>query len=257
MSGRASLQLLAVAGLPMVQAGDDLGALIGGALTREGLALQDRDVIVVAQKIVSKAEGRMIDLATVTPSARASVLAGEIGKDPRLVELILSESVRVVRTRPNLLIVEHRLGFVMANAGVDQSNVAPQDGVHRALLLPRDPDASADALRARLAQESGARIAVIVNDSFGRAWRRGTCGIAIGAAGLPALLDLRGRPDLFGRTLEVSIIGFADEIAAAASLLMGQADEARPVVLVRGLNWELPPTNAHELVRPAAEDLFQ
>jgi coenzyme F420-0:L-glutamate ligase/coenzyme F420-1:gamma-L-glutamate ligase len=185
------------------------------------------------------------------------VLAGEIGKDPRLVELILSESVRVVRTRPNLLIVEHRLGFVMANAGVDQSNVAPQDGVHRALLLPRDPDASADALRARLAQESGARIAVIVNDSFGRAWRRGTCGIAIGAAGLPALLDLRGRPDLFGRTLEVSIIGFADEIAAAASLLMGQADEARPVVLVRGLNWELPPTNAHELVRPAAEDLFQ
>ncbi len=257
MSGRASLQLFAVAGVPMVQAGDDLAGLIAGALAREGLTPSDRDVIVVAQKIVSKAEGRMIDLATVTPSPRASALAGEIGKDPRLVEVILSESVRVVRTRPNLLIVEHRLGFVMANAGVDQSNVAPQDGVHRVLLLPRDPDTSAEALRARLAQQSGAKMAVVINDSFGRAWRRGTCGIAIGAAGLPALIDLRGRPALFGRILEVSIIGSADEIAAAASLLMGQADEARPVVLVRGLNWELPPTNAHELVRPEVEDLFR
>jgi coenzyme F420-0:L-glutamate ligase/coenzyme F420-1:gamma-L-glutamate ligase len=257
MNGRTSVQLFAVAGVPMVQAGDDLARLIAGALAGDGLALQDRDVIVVAQKIVSKAEGRMTDLATVTPSARASALATEIGKDPRLVEVILSESARVVRTRPNLLIVEHRLGFVMANAGVDQSNVAPHDGVHRVLLLPRDPDASAETLRARLSEASGARVAVIINDSFGRAWRRGTCGIAIGAAGLPALIDLRGRPDLFGRTLEVSIIGFADEIAAAASLLMGQADEARPVVLVRGLNWTLPPTNAHELVRPEAEDLFR
>lgn len=257
MSGRASLQLFAVAGVPMVQAGDDLAGLIAGALAREGLTPSDRDVIVVAQKIVSKAEGRMIDLATVTPSPRASALAGEIGKDPRLVEVILSELVRVVRTRPNLLIVEHRLGFVMANAGVDQSNVAPPDGVHRVLLLPRDPDASAEALRARLAERFGVPLAVIINDSFGRAWRRGTVGVAIGAAGLPALLDLRGRPDLFGRILEVSIIGFADEIAAAASLLMGQADEARPVVLVRGLNWELPPTNAHELVRPEVEDLFR
>jgi len=257
MSGGASLQLFAVAGLPMVQPGDDLAGLLAGALARQGLALQEHDVIVVAQKIVSKAEGRTVDLATVTPSARASALAAEIGKDARLVEVILSESERVVRTRPNLLIVEHRLGFVMANAGVDQSNVAPQDGVHRALLLPRNPDASAESLRARLAQASGARIGVIINDSFGRAWRRGTCGIAIGAAGLPALVDLRGRPDLFGRILEVSIIGFADEIAAAASLLMGQADEARPVVLVRGLDWTLPPTNAHELVRPEAEDLFR
>jgi coenzyme F420-0:L-glutamate ligase / coenzyme F420-1:gamma-L-glutamate ligase len=250
-----ALELVALAGMPMVREGDDIAALIIAALDRR--ELRDGDVLVVAQKIVSKAEGRTVDLATVEPSAEAVELAREVGKDPRLVEAVLRESTRVVRSRPNLIIVQHRLGFVMANAGVDQSNVAPADGVHRVLLLPRDPDASAEALRARLAEVSGVRVAVIINDSFGRAWRRGTCGIAIGAAGLPALIDLRGRPDLFGRTLEVSIIGFADEIAAAASLLMGQADEARPVVLVRGLDWSLPPTNAHELVRPENEDLFR
>jgi coenzyme F420-0:L-glutamate ligase/coenzyme F420-1:gamma-L-glutamate ligase len=214
-------------------------------------------VVVVAQKIVSKAEGRSVEVASVVPSDRARALAAEIGKDPRLVEIVLGESVRVVRSRPNLLIVEHKLGFVMANAGVDQSNVAPQDGVARALLLPVDPDASAEALRAGLSARFGVKLAVIINDSFGRAWRRGTAGIAIGAAGVPSLVDLRGSPDLFGRTLEVSVIGFADEIAAAASLLMGQADEARPVVLVRGLKWTAPATPASALVRPTAEDLFR
>ena len=174
-----------------------------------------------------------------------------------LVELILSESVRVVRSRPNVLIVEHRLGFVMANAGIDQSNVAPSDGVERALLLPVDPDGSAEALRARLSKEHGAPIAVIITDSFGRAWRRGTAGVAIGAAGLPALLDLRGNPDLFGRILQVSISGFADEIAAAASLVMGQGDEAQPVVLLRGLTWNKPANPAANLVRPASEDMFR
>ncbi|MEJ0018591.1 MAG: coenzyme F420-0:L-glutamate ligase [Acetobacteraceae bacterium] len=231
----ANLELIALRGLPMVQAGDDLAALIIAALgDRE---LRDGDVIVVAQKIVSKAEGRTVDLATVTASPEAERLGEEVGKDPRLVEVILSESTRVVRSRPNLIIVQHRLGFVMANAGVDQSNVAPADGVHRVLLLPLDPDASAETLRARLQRQYGAAVGVVVSDSFGRAWRRGTCGIAIGAAGLPSLIDLRGQPDLFGRTLEVSIIGFADEIAAAASLLQGQAAEAQPVVLVRGLAW--------------------
>ncbi len=241
----------------MVRAGDDLAILIAAALERAGQTLRPRDVIVVAQKIVSKAEGRSVDLASVTPSAEAVRLGKEIGKDPRLVELILSESARVVRSRPNLMIVEHRLGFVMANAGVDQSNVAPADGIHRALLLPRDPDASAAALRANLQERFGVEIGVVISDSFGRAWRRGTCGIAIGAAGLPSLIDLRGQPDLFGRTLEVSIIGFADEIAAAASLLQGQAAEAQPVVLVRGLDWTAPPAPAAELVRPSAEDLFR
>jgi coenzyme F420-0:L-glutamate ligase/coenzyme F420-1:gamma-L-glutamate ligase len=255
MSRPASLELFAPSGLPMVQKGDDIAGMIGDAVRT--YAPRDGDVIVVAQKIVSKAEGRSVDIASVVPSDRACVLAEEIGKDPRLVEIVLGESARVVRSRPNLLIVEHKLGFVMANAGVDQSNVAPQDGVARALLLPVDPDASAEALRAGLSRRFGAKVGVVINDSFGRAWRRGTAGIAIGAAGLPSLIDLRGSPDLFGRTLEVSVIGFADEIAAAASLLMGQADEARPVVLVRGLKWTAPEAPAAELVRPPAEDLFR
>jgi len=257
MSQTAAVELLAVPGLPLIKPGDDLAALIADGLTRAGLKPRPGDVLAVAQKVVSKAEGRSVELATVKPSARAVALAQEVQKDPRLVELILSESVRVVRSRPNVLIVEHRLGFVMANAGVDQSNVGPTDGVERALLLPVDPDGSAEALRMRLSAQFGAPLAVIVTDSFGRAWRRGTAGVAIGAAGLPALLDLRGNPDLFGRTLQVSITGFADEIAAAASLVMGQGDEAQPVVLVRGLSWKAPANPAAELVRPAAEDMFR
>jgi coenzyme F420-0:L-glutamate ligase/coenzyme F420-1:gamma-L-glutamate ligase len=257
MSRTGAVELLAIPGIPMVKPGDDLAVLIAEGLARGGLKLRANDVLVLAQKIVSKAEGRSVDLATVKPSARAVALAAEIQKDPRLVELILSESVRVVRSRPNVLIVEHRLGFVMANAGIDQSNVAPTDGVERALLLPVDPDGSAEALRARLATEHGTPIAVIITDSFGRAWRRGTSGVAIGAAGLPALLDLRGNPDLFGRILQVSISGFADEIAAAASLVMGQGDEAQPVVLVRGLTWNKPANPAANLVRPASEDMFR
>src|SRR6476646_6243892 len=251
----SSLELLALPGIPMVRAGDDLAALIIAALGER--RLRAGDVVVVAQKIVSKAEGRTVDIATVTPSAEAERLAAEVGKDPRLVQVILSESTRIVRSRPNLIIVQHRLGFVMANAGVDQSNVAPADGVHRVLLLPRDPDASAETLREKLQQRYGVAIGVIISDSFGRAWRRGTCGIAIGAAGLPSLIDLRGQSDLFGRTLEVSIIGFADEIAAAASLLQGQAAEAQPVVLVRGLDWSAPHAPAADLVRPLEEDLFR
>jgi len=256
MSGVGRLELLALPGLPMVKAGDDLAAMIGERLTG-ALALQPGDVLVLAQKIVSKAEGRTVELASVVPSPRAVALAAEVQKDPRLVELILSESVRVVRSRPNVLIVEHRLGFVMANAGIDQSNVAPADGSERALLLPTDPDGSAARLRTALGQRLGMAPAVIVTDSFGRAWRRGTQGIAIGAAGLPALLDLRGNPDLFGRTLQVSISGFADEIASAASLVMGQGDEAQPAVLVRGLVWTAPDNPAANLVRPAAEDMFR
>jgi coenzyme F420-0:L-glutamate ligase/coenzyme F420-1:gamma-L-glutamate ligase len=162
-----------------------------------------------------------------------------------------------VRARPGVLIVEHRLGFVMANAGIDQSNLASPDGSQRALLLPVDPDRSAATLKTSLSEKFGVPVAVIISDSFGRAWRRGTCGVAIGAAGLPSLIDLRGQPDLFGRILEVSIIGFADEIAAAASLLQGQAAEGQPVVVVRGLSWTAPDANVAELVRPPDEDLFQ
>jgi coenzyme F420-0:L-glutamate ligase / coenzyme F420-1:gamma-L-glutamate ligase len=251
------VELIAVPGIPLVKPADDLATLIAAGFARGALQPRAGDVLVLAQKIVSKAEGRSVDLATVKPSVRAIALGAEIQKDPRLVELILSESVRVVRSRPNVLIVEHRLGFVMANAGIDQSNVGPTDGVERALLLPVDPDGSAAKLRARLAELCGVAIAVVIIDSFGRAWRRGTCGVAIGAAGLPALLDLRGNPDLFGRALQVSISGFADEIAAAASLVMGQGNEAQPAVLMRGLAWSAPANPASELIRPAAEDMFR
>jgi coenzyme F420-0:L-glutamate ligase/coenzyme F420-1:gamma-L-glutamate ligase len=232
----------------MVRPGDDLAGLLAAGMARAGLTPQPGDVLAIAQKIVSKAEGRSVALESVTPSAAARRLAAETAKDPRVVELILSESRRVVRARPNLIIVEHRLGFVMANAGIDQSNVGEEG---HALLLPVDPDASAAALAARLG------LPVVITDSFGRAWRRGTVGVAIGVAGLPALLDLRGQPDLFGRELRVSITGFADEIAAAAGLIMGQGAEARPAVHLRGLDWSAPPNPAAELLRVGEEDLFR
>jgi coenzyme F420-0:L-glutamate ligase / coenzyme F420-1:gamma-L-glutamate ligase len=252
-----SLEVIALEGLPLVGPGDDLVELIASALARNDVTPRAGDVLVVAQKIVSKAEGRTIDLAIIEPSAKARTLAAEVDKDPRLVEIILSESVRVVRARRNVLIVEHRLGFIMANAGVDQSNVGPSDGSSIALLLPENPDGSAETLRNGLAAATGIDLAVVINDSFGRPWRQGTAGVAIGVAGLPALIDLRGRPDLFGRKLEVSVVGFADEIAAAASLVMGQADEASPVVLIRGLRWSAPESPAASILRSPNEDLFR
>lgn len=250
-----TLTLTGLPGLPLVSPGDDLTKLIQDGLDRAGISLADGDVVVVAQKVVSKAEGRYAVLADVVPSDRAIELAQATEKDPRLVELILQESEEVVRTRPGVLIVAHRLGFVMANAGIDRSNI---DGNgERVLLLPENPDASAARLRDALARASGARIAVIVSDSIGRAWRNGTVGHALGAAGLPTLLDARGRTDLFGRALAVTEIGFADEIAAAASLIQGQADESAPVVLVRGLAWQGEDTDAAALIRAREHDLFR
>ena len=246
-----------MSGIKLVGPGDDLGAIAVAALRENGLIPKDGDVLVVAQKIVSKAEGRYVDISTVRPSERAIALAAEVDKDPRFVEVVLSESTRVVRHRPGLLIVEHCLGFVMANAGIDHSNVAPQDGGERVLLLPKDPDGSATALRQHLMEIFGVGIGVIVSDSFGRPWRKGTVGVALGVAGLPAFVDLRGHPDLFGRELLVTETGFADEIAAAAGLLMGQADEAVPMVLVRGLGWSAPDLPAAALVRCAENDLFR
>lgn len=252
-----ALELIALRDVPLVRPGDDLAGLLIAALEHGGVRLRDRDVLVVAQKIVSKAEGRYVDLATVKPSARAAALAHEVEKDPRLVEVILSQSRRIVRQRPGVLIVEHVLGYVMANAGIDRSNLDPAAGAEPVLLLPSDPDASAAVLEARLVAHFGVTPAVIVSDSFGRAWRRGTVGVALGAAGLPSLVDLRGRADLYGRALQVSETGFADEIAAAASLLMGQAGEGLPAVVVRGLSWSAPASPAASLVRDAAEDLFR
>jgi coenzyme F420-0:L-glutamate ligase / coenzyme F420-1:gamma-L-glutamate ligase len=253
----SQLTITALTGVPLVKAGDDLAAIGLAAYAATGLAPADGDVLVVAQKIVSKAEDRVVDVATIEPSPQAIALAAEVEKDPRLVEVILSESRRIVRHRPNLVIAEHRNGWVMANAGIDHSNVALADGVDRVLLLPVDPDASAEALRQRLIDTTGKRIAIIISDSFGRPFRRGTVGIALGAAGLPAVIDWRGHPDLFGRKLEVTETGFADEIAAAASLVQGQADEGTPIVLVRGLTWSAPNAPAAALVRPAEHDLFR
>ena len=251
------VKLAALAGIKLVEPGDDLGAVAVAAFATNGLAPEDGDVLVVAQKVVSKAEGRYVDIGAVRPSAAAEALAAEVDKDPRFVEVVLSESRRVVRRRSGLLIVEHRLGFVMANAGVDHSNLPSEDATERVLLLPLDPDRSARALREALVAAFGAHLAVIISDSFGRAWRKGTLGVALGAAGLPALVDLRGHPDLFGRQLQVTETGFADEIAAAAELLMGQANEGVPMVLVRGLSWSAPDAPAADLVRPAEHDLFR
>lgn len=253
----AGVCLRPLADVGFVKPGDDLGAIAAAALAANDLVPQDGDVLVVAQKIVSKAEGRHVDVARVRPSSRAEALAAEVDKDPRFVEVVLSESRRVVRRRPGLLIVEHRLGFVMANAGIDHSNVAPVDGGEPVLLLPNDPDASARSLREDLCRRFGVRLAVIISDSFGRPWRKGTVGVAIGAAGLPAFIDWRGHPDLFARPLQVTETGFADEIAAAAGLVMGQADEGVPMVLVRGLSWTAPERPAADLVRPAQHDLFR
>lgn len=246
-----------IPGIPLVRPHDDLAELLILACERQAISTKEGDVLVLAQKVVSKAEARYIDLATVVPSARAQSLAAEVEKDPRLVEVILGESRRVVRRRPGILIVEHRLGFVMANAGVDRSNVDPEAGAEPVLLLPRDPDGSAATLLARLSAHFGKPLAVIISDSWGRAWRRGTVGVALGAAGLPAVMDLRGRPDLFGHELRVTETGFADEIASAASLLMGQAAEATPAVLVSGLSWSAPSMPANALLRPPEEDLFR
>ncbi len=242
------LELIAPAGLPRIQPGDDLAALIAPA------GLKDHDIVVLAQKIVSKSEGRLFRLSDVTPSPRAVELGVTVDKDPRLIELILGESKEVVRAIRGVLIVEHRLGFVMANAGVDASNV---DDPEQVLLQPADPDGSARRLRQRFKEVAGVEVGVIINDSWGRAWRMGTAGAAIGAAGLPGLIDMRGQPDMNGRILRVTEIGHADEIASAASLLMGQAAEGRPVVIVRGLGPQARDGNAAELVRPKRMDLFR
>jgi coenzyme F420-0:L-glutamate ligase / coenzyme F420-1:gamma-L-glutamate ligase len=257
MGPAATLNLTALSGLPTIAAGADLAALIAAAASRSAISFQNGDVLVVAQKIVSKAEGRRIRLADVTPSPRARALAPEVDKDPRLVELILQESREVLRARPGVIVVVHRLGFVLANAGIDASNVESESGDEAVLLLPADPDRSAEELRRQLQARTGAALGIVINDSFGRAWRLGTVGTAIGVAGLPALIDLRGTLDRSGRALRITEIGAADELAAAASLLMGQAGEGRPVIHARGFPYPLRPGKASELLRPAQLDLFR
>lgn len=244
-------------GLPRVRPGHDLGALLIEALAREGLVPGDGDIVVVAQKIVSKAEGRIADLADVTPSARARGLAEVTGKDPRLLELVLRESTEVLRAKRNVIIVAHRLGLVMANAGIDQSNVDANGMAEPALLLPENPDASARRLKVALDAHFRTSLGVVISDSIGRAWRLGTTGTAIGAAGIPSLIDQRGEEDMNGRILMVTETAFADSIATAAVLAMGEAAEATPAALVRGTFRKAPERPAQTLVRPKAEDMFR
>ena len=255
-----SLTLTAFAGIPLVHSGDDLVALILQSLQQTSIKLEDGDILVIAQKIVSKSEGRYVRLADVKPSERAFQLAAETEKDPRLMELILSESREIVRYRSSVIVAENRQGVVLANAGIDHSNVEKDGGEEQVLLLPLDPDASAANIRKQLQRKTNRNLAVIINDSLGRAWRNGTTGTALGVSGLPALLDLRGRPDLFGEPLQTSEEAIADELSAAASLLQGQAGEGRPVILIRGYDFSrisTQNTGTFGLIRPKEKDLFR
>ena len=249
--------LTPLAGIPIVREGDDVAVLVGDAIEIAGVAPADFDVVVVTQKIVSKAEGRRVRLADVEPSARAMELAASLDKDPRMIEVVLGESNEVVAHGHGVLITEHRSGHVMANSGVDRSNVDRSSDDESVLLLPLDPDASAAAMHRSLEARFGCRLAVVVSDSVGRAWRNGVAGIAIGAAGLPSLTDLRGDPDLFGVPLKVTLTGFADQIASAANLVAGEGAEGVPAVHVRGLRWSATALPARALVRDREYDLFR
>ena len=250
-----SLTLSPLKNIPLIRQDDNLADILVKSLKETNIELQNDDILVLAQKIVSKSEGRMVTLATVTPSQRAIELAQKADKDPRVMELMLQESNEILRVRVGTIIVEHRLGFVCANAGIDHSNVI--DGEENVLLLPEDPDQSARNIREKIKQITGKDIGVMIIDSHGRAWRNGTVGICIGLSGLPALIDERGWKDLFGYTLKITVVGVADELAAAASLVMGQAAEGIPAVHVRGFPYPLGEGALKDLIRPKEQDMFR
>ena len=254
-----TLTLTSLQHIPIIRHGDDLADIVVDALHKNHIDLLGNDILVIAQKIVSKAEGRAVNLAGVTPSQRATDLAENIQKDARLVELILRESNEVLRTRVGTIVVEHKLGFVCANAGIDHSNVAGTGNANEewVLLLPAEPDRSAEKIRQTIQTKTGKRVGILIIDSHGRAWRNGTVGVAIGIAGLPGVQDLRGEQDLFGFTLRITQVGVADELAAAASLTMGQAAEGTPVVHVRGFPYPLREGSLQEILRPKEQDLFR
>jgi len=254
-----SLTLTALKNIPLIRQGDPLADILLNSLKTTNQPLQDDDILVVAQKIISKTEGRIFNLADVTPSQRAIELAPQIDKDPRLVELILQESNEVIRIRKGVIVVEHKLGFICANAGIDHSNVMGEGNTAEdfVLLLPENPDASAKKLREEIKYKTGKTIGVMIIDSHGRAWRNGTVGVCIGISGIPALVDERGWQDLFGYTLKATIVGVADELAAAASLVMGQAAEGTPAVHVSGFPYPLAEGSLQELIRPKDMDMFR
>ncbi len=254
-----SLTITPLQNIPLIRQDDNLADILVDSLQASGAQLENDDILVIAQKIISKSEGRMVDITTITPSSQAIELAQKADKDPRVVELMLQESNEVVRVRVGTIIVEHKLGFVCANAGIDHSNVAGSGNENQefVLLLPKDPDQSARNIRDQIKQKTGKDIGVMIIDSHGRAWRNGTVGICIGLSGLPALIDERGWKDLFGYTLKITVVGVADELAAAASLMMGQAAEGKPAVLVRGFPYPLREGSLQELIRPKSQDMFR
>jgi len=253
----ATLQLFPLGDFPLVEPGQNVGELIAASLEKNGLALMAGDALVVAQKIISKAENRYVNLANIVPSPEALSLAERAEKDPRQMELVLRESTEVVKVRPGVVIVEHRNGYVHANAGIDKSNIPNSEGEPRVLLLPENPDASARTLMETLSRYSGVAVKIIINDSFGRAWRNGTVGVAIGTAGFDPLFNQVGERDLYGNVLEVTEAAVADELAAAASLVMGQAAEACPVVLARGLSLRAADMGSRSLIRDKDRDMFR
>ena len=250
-----SFQAIALPGVPMVQAGDDIPQLILDALGRADLTIQSGDIIVIASKIISKSEGRFVSLNDVIPGEEAVKVAEEVDKDPRIVELVLSESTGISRSRKGVLVTEHRLGFVSANSGLDASNV---DGTNdRVLLLPVNPDKSANDLRDSLKQKTGAEVAIIITDTHGRPFRLGNVGVAIGVAGMQALWDRRGEQDLFGREMVATILGYGDLVASAAHLIMGEGAEGLPLVLIRGLQFPRGEGQAKDLNRPPEMDMYR
>lgn len=249
------MQIFPLRDIPMITRESDLASEIGQAMARASLEFEAGDILVLAQKIVSKVEGRQRKISDFQPSERATELAAKVKKEPAYVEAVLSESRSVLRSMPEVLITEHRLGHIMANSGIDQSNI--EDGDDSVLLLPEDPDRSARELRDRLCPDPSVKLGIIISDSFGRPWRIGTTGVAIGICGVPAVIDRRGDTDLFGRTLQATEIAFADGVAAAAVLAMGETDEGIPVALVRGLDWQESTQTAADALRDASKDMFR
>lgn len=254
-----TLTLTSLPQIPMIHPGDDLPNILLISAQTAHLSLEDGDILVLASKIISKAEGRMVNLKSITPTQKAKELARQADKDPRLAELILRESREVLRVRPGTIVVEHRLGFVCASAGIDHSNVEAQDGNPEdwVLLLPENPDRSALEIRRRLKLLTGHRLGILIIDSHGRAWREGTIGATIGLSGLPGLVDRRGWQDLFGYRLRITVVAAADELAGAASLVMGEAAERTPAVHVRGFPYPLRESSLKEILRPKENDLFR
>jgi coenzyme F420-0:L-glutamate ligase / coenzyme F420-1:gamma-L-glutamate ligase len=254
-----NLSLQTINNIPLIQPGDDLVDIIYSMTIKQNIKPVDGDIFILAQKIVSKTEGRLVNLTTVQPSEEAQKIAELTQKDPRFVEMVLRESNEVIRTGPNTLIVEHKKGFISANAGIDHSNVKGDWGedIDWILLLPENPDLSADRIRKGLEDRFRCKLGVLIIDSHGRPWRNGTVGISIGVSGLPALVDMRGKEDLFGFKLKITQVATADELAAGASLIMGQADEGTPVVFAHGFPYSLRESNLNELIRDKGMDYFR